>query len=127
MDIGYRSINRHQTLDWPTLDCTRTPRDPVPAILVRNTRKVLMLRLLGHSNGTPKIQVIVCFFKVFGPSSEKPRIRRYHDAINPAWKENQKHKTDVSREKGLKNPERVRVKYVSEKAKGQNKAGCKYG
>jgi hypothetical protein len=62
--------------------------------------------------------VIIGFFEVLGSYCEKLRVWRNNNTVKPAWEKQQERKTDVSCKKGLKNPERLRLKNVSEKAKG---------
>lgn len=80
-----------------------------------------MLRFFSQAIRTPEVQVIVCFLEVLAPYSENVGVRRYHDAVQPARKEKEERETNVSCEKGLKDPECVRFEYVSEKAEGQSK------
>ena len=92
--------------------------------LVVNSGEVLVLRFFSHANGTPEVQVVVRFLEVLAPYGEKLRVGRDHDAVKPAWKKKKEGKADVPREKGLKDPEGVRLKYVSEEAKGQGETSC---
>ena len=96
-------------------------------VVIGKSREVLLLRFFGQANRTPEIQVIVRFLEELAPGGEKRRIRRYHDAVHPGREKKQKCETNVSREKGLKNPERVRFKCVSENGEGRNKASCDVG
>jgi len=106
-------------------ECTRTHRALVLVVeVVPNSTKVLVFRFFSHANRTPEIQVIICFLEVFAPCGEKLRVRRYHDTVKPTWKKKQKCKADVSCEKCLKNPEHMRLKYISKKAEGQSKTSC---
>lgn len=105
-------------------ECTRSHRVFLLVSFVPDICKVLVLCFLGHVNGTPEAQVIICFLEVLAPRSEQLRIRRYHDAVQPTRKKKQERNTDVSREEGLKDPECVRLKYISKKAKGQGESSC---
>lgn len=96
-------------------------------VVIPKSREVLFLRFFSQANRTPEIQVIVRFLEELAPGGEKRRVRRYHDAVHPGREKKQKCETNVSREKGLKDPERVRFKYVSENGEGRNKASCDVG
>lgn len=93
-------------------------------LLVPNHRKVLVFGLFSHANRTPEVQMIVRFLEVLAPCGEKLRVGRHHDAVQPARKKKQECETYVSCKKGLKNPECMRFKYVSEKAEGQSETSC---
>ena len=68
--------------------------------------------------------MIIRFLEVLAPGSEKPRVRRYHDTVHPGREKEREREANVSCEKGLKNPECLRVKYVAEKAESRDKTGC---
>lgn len=89
-------------------------------MLIPNAREVFSLCFFSQTNRTPEIQVIVGLLEVLASCGEKFRVRRYHDAVQPARKKEYECETNVSCEKGLKNPEPVRFKYVSESAKGKS-------
>lgn len=92
--------------------------------LVLDSGKVLVFRFFSHANGTPEVQMIVRFLEVLAPYGEKLRVGRDHYAVEPAREKKEEGKTDVSCEKSLKNPEGVRLEYVSEEAEGQGETGC---
>ena len=96
----------------------------VLVVIIANSRKVFSLRFFSQTSRTPEIQVIICFLEVLASCSENPRVRRYHDAVHPGRKKDRECETNVSRENGLKNPERLRFEDISENAEGQNKASC---
>ena len=93
----------------------------VLVVLVPNSREVLVLCFFGHTIRTPEVQVVVRLFEVLASYSKKLGVRRYHDAVQPAWKEKEERETNVSGEKGLEDPECTRFEYVSEEAEGQSK------
>ena len=103
---------------------TPTVRVLVLVAVIRNSHKVLFLRLFSQTNRAPEIQVIIRFFEILAPGSEKTRVRGHYDAVHPRREKEQKRETNVSREKGLENPERSRVKYVTEEAEGRNETSC---
>jgi len=71
-------------------------------------------------NRTPEIQVIVGFLEVLPSCFEKFGVRRYHNAVQPAWKKEHECETNVSCEKRLENPEPVGFEYVAESAEGKS-------
>ena len=94
---------------------------------IPNARKVLLLRFFCQTNRAPEIQVVIRFLEVLAPDGEKCRVRRHHDAVRPGREKDHERETNVSCEKCLKNPERLRVKCIAEKAEGRNKTGCDVG
>ena len=96
-------------------------------IVVRNGREVLLLRFFSQTNCAPETQVIVRVLEELTPGSEKSRVWGYHNAVHPGRKKEQECETNVPREKGLKNPERLRVECVAKNAEGRNKTSCGAG
>jgi hypothetical protein len=92
----------------------------VLVVLVPNSREILVLCFFGHAIRTPEVQVIVRLFEVLAPYSKKLRVRRYHNAVQPTWKEKEEREANVSGEKGLEDPECTRFEYVSKEAEGQS-------
>ena len=94
---------------------------------VPNGCKVLLLRFFGQTNRAPEIQVVIRFLEVLAPCSEKPRVRRYHDAVQPGREKYYEREANISCKKGLKNPERLRVECIAEQAECRNKTSCGVG
>ena len=64
--------------------------------------------------------MVIRFLEVLAPCREKFGVRRHHDAVQPGGKKKRECEANVSREKGLKDPERVRFEYVAENAEGES-------
>ena len=99
---------------------TRTHRVFILVSMILNGRGVFSLCFFSQTNRTPEVQVIVGFLEVLASCGEKVRVWWYHNSVQPARKEERECETNVSREKGLKDPEPVRFKYVAESAEGKS-------
>jgi len=85
---------------------------------------IFSLCFFSQTNRTPEIQVIVGFLEVLASCGEKVRVWWYHNAVQPARKKERECETNVSCEKGLKNPEPVGFKYVAESSEGKSQTSC---
>ena len=102
---------------------TQTHRVFILVLIIPNGRGVFSLCFFSQTNRTPEIQMIVGFLKVLASCGEKVRVWWHYNAVQPARKEKRKCEANVSCEKGLKDPEPVRFKYVAESAEGKSQTG----
>ena len=115
--------NKKSTVDG-LHEHTRTHRVFILVLMIPNGRGVFSLCFFSQTNRTPEIQVIIGFLEVLASCGEKFRVRRHHDAVQPARKQEHECETNVPCKKGLKDPEPVRFKYVAESAEGKSQTSC---
>jgi len=121
-----RKHTKESTVDG-SHERTLTHRVFVLALIILSGRQVFSFCFLSQMNRTPEIQVVISFFEILASCGEKFRVRRYHNAVQPARKKEPECETNVSCEKGLKDPEPVRFKYVSESAEGKSNPSARKG